>query len=50
MSWDLGLDYQQTYNMLLKELKKARNQNGTRSLARRAYLAVLLTQLRNGSR
>ena len=50
MSWDLGLDYQQTYNMLLKELKKARNQNGTRSLARRAYLAVLLTKLRNGSR
>ena len=49
-AWDQGLDYERTYKMLVKELEKTRKKEGVRALARRTYLVVLLTQLRNGSR
>jgi len=49
-AWDQGLDYERTYKMLVKELEKTRRKQGVRALARRTYLIVLLTQLRNGSR
>jgi len=49
-AWDLGLDYERIYKRLVKELKEIRGRRGKRALARRTYLVVLLTQLRNGSR
>ena len=49
-AWDLGLDYEKTYKMLVKELNKESKKEGVRALAKRTYLVVLLTQLRNGSR
>jgi len=43
MSWDKGLDYESTYNKILKHMLKAK-------YPRLCYDAILLTQLRNGSR
>ncbi|NJE02116.1 integrase [Thermococcus sp. JdF3] len=50
MGWDQGLDYEETYRLLLKDLKEARKKEGVKALKRRMYLVILLTQLRNGSR
>jgi len=49
-NWDLGLDYDRTYREILARLEEYRGKRtatGRRSLA---YTAVLLIQLRNGSR
>ncbi|WP_460130255.1 site-specific integrase, partial [Thermococcus prieurii] len=49
-SWDEGLDYEKTYKLLATELKRSRKKTTERSLVRRLYLMILLTQLRNGAR
>jgi integrase len=43
MSWDRGLDYESTYSKILKHMLKAKYPH-------MCYDAILLTQLRNGSR
>jgi integrase len=43
MTWDKGLDFENTYNRILKHMAKAKNQA-------KCYDAILLIQLRNGSR
>jgi site-specific recombinase XerD len=43
MGWDRGLDYEPTYNKILKHMLKAKYPHV-------CYDAILLTQLRNGSR
>ena len=48
--WDLGLDYEETYSFLVKELRKTTLIDGERGITRRLYLMILLTQLRNGAR
>ncbi|MEM1996488.1 MAG: integrase [Candidatus Bathyarchaeia archaeon] len=44
MKWDKGLDYEYCYSVLLRRLQRARNNK------QYCYYAILLTQLRNGSR
>jgi site-specific recombinase XerD len=43
MGWDKGIDYETTYNKILKHMVKAKYPHA-------CYDAILLTQLRNGSR
>jgi integrase len=43
MGWDKGLDYETTYSKILKHMTKAKYPHA-------CYDAILLTQLRNGSR
>jgi site-specific recombinase XerD len=43
MTWDKGLDFENTYNKILRHMARARNQA-------KCYDAILLIQLRNGSR
>ena len=43
MGWDKGLDYESTYSKILKHMVKAKYPHA-------CYDAILLTQLRNGSR
>jgi site-specific recombinase XerD len=43
MTWDKGLDFENTYNKLLRHMNKAKP-------PAKCYDAVLLVQLRNGSR
>ncbi|WP_148883380.1 site-specific integrase [Thermococcus aciditolerans] len=50
MGWDMGLDYEETYKLLLRDLNDAKRKDGIKALKRRLYLIILLTQLRNGSR
>lgn len=50
MGWDMGLDYEGTYRLLVRELESARGKAGQRGLKRRLYLIIALIQLRNGSR
>ncbi|NJE60519.1 integrase [Thermococcus sp. 21S7] len=50
MGWDMGIDYESTYKLLLRDLKETREKSGVKALQRRMYLVILLTQLRNGSR
>lgn len=44
MTWDKGLDFEKTYKILLKDYNEESN------LRRKTKIAILLTQLRNGSR
>ena len=50
MRWDQGLDYEKTYKLLTKDLEEVREKDDPKTLKRRLYLVILLTQLRNGSR
>ncbi len=52
MGWNRGLDYNETYKKLASLLRTFRSKISKSKLAQRrfAYLAVLLTQLRNASR
>jgi site-specific recombinase XerD len=43
MTWDKGIDFENTYNKLLRHMAKAK-------LPAKCYDAILLIQLRNGSR
>jgi len=43
MGWDKGIDYETTYSKILKHMTKAKYPHA-------CYDAILLTQLRNGSR
>ena len=42
--WDMGLDYKQVYNIILRHYKESKKDK------HKAYDSILLTQLRNGSR
>jgi len=50
MGWDQGLNYEEMYEKLLKELRNAELKEGRHALVRRLYSIILLTQLRNGIR
>jgi len=43
MTWDKGIDFENTYSKILRHMARARNQA-------KCYDAILLIQLRNGSR
>ena len=49
-SWDRGLDYERTKKLLVERIKELRGKRGVRARRAIAYSAVLLIQLRNGSR
>lgn len=50
MSWDNGVDYEETKRFLIDELRKASIKEGVHAVTRRLYLIISLTQLRNGTR
>ena len=51
-TWDMGLEYQDTYNTLYKEFKQIKNKKPLKKYdkIRYTYLIIYLTQLRNGLR
>jgi integrase len=48
--WDRGVDYEKAYKTFAQDLKKFREKRGVKNCKRFAFVAVLLTQLRNGLR
>ena len=48
--WDKGIDFRETYDRLVADLKKYRGMNGIRAKTRLVYIIILIIALRNGSR
>ena len=48
--WDQGFDYEKTKKFLLEQIRQLRGKPGIRARKALGHNAILLTQLRNGSR
>jgi integrase len=48
--WDKGIEYEKIYKTFVQDLKKFRERRGVKNCKKFTFVAVLLTQLRNGLR